>query len=79
MRVPDAEFKKRTAGKTAWLVSANSDEDGLKMSEPMIGTLQLSAAYMGMSWGGTLISSGNRPGDVLNDVEGWSRAERFFV
>jgi multimeric flavodoxin WrbA len=79
MRVPDAEFKKRMAGKTAWLISANSDENGLKMSEHMIGTLQLSAEYMGMSWGGQLIGYGNRPGDVLNDEAGWRSAAHFFA
>ena len=78
MRVPGLDFRARMAGKTAWLISANSDEEGDKMSEALILTLKLSADYMNMHWGGTLLGYANRPGDILQDARSLSAAGSFF-
>ncbi len=78
MRVPGLDFREKMVGKTAWLISANSDEAGEKMSEAMILTFQLSAEYLGMHWGGTLLGYANRPGDILQDSKGLDAAASFF-
>ena len=49
------------------------------MAEPLIGTLKLTADYLGARWGGALLGHGNRPGDVLDDGPALERAATFFV
>ncbi len=78
LRVPDANFKKRMAGKTTWVVSSCSDEDGERMAEPLLKMLRLSAEYMGMHWGGALLGYGSRPGDVLRHTPAMEQAGSFF-
>ena len=78
LRVPGADFRKRMAGKTAWTISANSDEDGERLSEPLVKMLQQSAEYMHMHWGGALIGSGNRPGDVMKDERVLNEVQQFW-
>jgi multimeric flavodoxin WrbA len=78
MRVPGADFKARMAGKTMWAVSVSSDEDP-RYSEPLLGTLRLSAEYLDMRWGGALLGHGSRPGDVLADAAALDAARRFFA
>jgi multimeric flavodoxin WrbA len=77
MRLDDIEFKKRMAGKTMWCVTVLSDED-FSAATPLIETLRMSAEYMKMTFAGTLIGYGSRPGDVLNDADSLDRAKRFF-
>jgi multimeric flavodoxin WrbA len=79
MRVPGADFKQKMAGKTVWLISSNSDEDGDQLSKALIETLRLSAEYMKMTWGGTLLGAANRPGDIVQDVQNWDKAPGFFM
>lgn len=78
MRLDGIEFKKRMAGKTMWCVTVLSEED-LSAATPLIETLRMSAEYMKMTFAGTLIGYGNRPGDVLNDAASVERAGRFFA
>lgn len=78
MRVPGVDFKARMAGKTMWAISTISDEDR-SVADPLIGTLKLTARYMGMRWGGTLLGYGNRPGEILNDTIACSTADTFFT
>jgi len=78
LRVPGADFRETMAGKTMWGVSAVSDED-LSLADPFTGTLRLSAEYLGMRWGGTLLGYGNRPGDILADEPSVLRAKGFFT
>jgi multimeric flavodoxin WrbA len=78
MRVSEYSFKASMAEKTFWAVSALSDPDPT-MAEPLIGTLTLSAKYFGGTYGGTLFGFGNKPGDVMTDVEAIGRAHTFFV
>jgi hypothetical protein len=77
LRVPGADFKSRMSGKILWGVSAFSDEDAARM-EPLVGTLRLTADYLGMGWGGVLLGRGNRPGDVMQDEAALAAARTFF-
>jgi hypothetical protein len=77
MRVPGLEFRERMAGKTAWAVSSYSDTDPT-LADPLFATLRLSAEYLGMRWGGQLLGAGNRPNDVLADVDALATADRLF-
>ncbi len=77
-RVPDANFRKRMAGKTAWTVTSYSDEGDERLIEPLVSMLRMSADYMEMHWGGTLAGYGNRPGDVLADAACMKQAKVFF-
>jgi hypothetical protein len=77
LRVPGADFKPRMAEKVLWGVSAFSDEDAGRM-EPLVGTLRLTADYLGMGWGGVLLGRGNRPGDVMQDSAALAAAGTFF-
>ncbi|OWP64083.1 flavodoxin [Hymenobacter amundsenii] len=76
LRTPGVEFKGRMRDKTFWavVVSSGSAEEALPLRE----TLQLSANYMGMPWGGYLLGNGSRPGDVLRDAAALRTAESFF-
>jgi NAD(P)H-dependent FMN reductase len=77
MRVPGLRFLDRMAGKTMWAVSAVSDED-YSAANPLLGTLQLTARYTRMNWGGSLLGFGNRPGEILNDTNALEDAKSFF-
>ncbi|ABF40205.1 conserved hypothetical protein [Candidatus Koribacter versatilis Ellin345] len=78
MRVPGAQFRKNMAGKTLWGVCVQSDNDP-KGAELLIHTLRRSAEYMDMKWGGELIGSGSKPGDIRNDMRAMTAAEHFFA
>ena len=77
LRVPDADFRRRMAAKTLWVVCVLSDEDP-RRADPLIGTLEITADYMAMGFGGVLLGYGNRPGDVLTDTAALERASTFF-
>lgn len=66
LRVPGVNFRERMAGKTLWLISAYSGDDTADAA-PLQGTLRLTVKYMRMRWGGSILASGNRPGDVMQD------------
>lgn len=75
--VPGVDFKARMRGKTLWGVSVLGE--GPEQAAPLVGTLQKSAEYLGMNWGGVLLGNGSRPGDVLKDASALSEAESFFA
>jgi multimeric flavodoxin WrbA len=77
LRAPGYDFKAKMAGKTIWAVSTFSDTDP-RYAEPLKETLRLTADYMRMRWAGLLLGSGNRPGDVLNDLASTAAADAFF-
>jgi hypothetical protein len=77
LRIPGADFKSRMADKVLWGVSAFSDEDAARM-EPLVGTLRLTADYLGMGWGGVLLGRGNRPGEIMADEAALAAAGIFF-
>jgi len=78
MRVPGVEFAERMAGKRIWAITALSDED-YSVADPLIGTLKLTAAYLHMHWAGALLGYGNRPAEVLDDLDALRVADEFFI
>lgn len=78
LRLPEVAFRSRMAGGTLWGITVTSHLDDDSKVDPLIGTLRNTAEYMGMSWGGTLIGHGNRPGDVLADTDALTAAKSFF-
>lgn len=77
MRIPGVGFKARMAGKTMWVVTVYSDTDS-RMADPLFDTLRLSAEYMEMAWGGSLLGYGNLPGDIFKDEQALARADQFL-
>jgi multimeric flavodoxin WrbA len=75
MYLADTPFKALMAGKTFWGVSVAEERD---QEEHLVGTLQRSANYLRMRWGGVLVGHGNRPDDVLNDAPALVAAKSFF-
>ncbi|MFF4347789.1 flavodoxin family protein [Streptomyces sp. NPDC001530] len=78
LRTPGVDFKATLAGRTLWGVTALAHEEPV-VAEPLIGTLNNSAAYMKMRFGGVLLGNGSRRGDVLKDTEALARAKTFFA
>ncbi|MFH8453597.1 flavodoxin family protein [Streptomyces fungicidicus] len=78
LRTPGLDFKAAMAGRTLWGVTALAHEEEA-VADPLAGTLNNSAAYMGMRFGGVLLGNGSRPGDVLKDTEALARAKTFFA
>ncbi|MEV7597579.1 NAD(P)H-dependent oxidoreductase [Kitasatospora sp. NPDC089797] len=76
-RVPGVEFRAGMRGGTLWDVTVLAGAE--ELAGPLIGTLKLTADYMGMRWGGALIGNGTRPGDVLNDDRALVAAKSFFA
>jgi multimeric flavodoxin WrbA len=77
MRVPGVAFKARMADKTMWAISVYSDSDP-ETAQPLFATLRLTADYMKMRWGGSVLGYGNRPSDVLQDAAALARASALF-
>ncbi|MFE9772329.1 flavodoxin family protein [Streptomyces sp. NPDC005931] len=78
LRTPGLDFKETMAGRTLWGVTALAHEEA-QVADPLVGTLNNSAAYLGMRFGGVLLGNGSKPGDVLNDTEALARAKTFFA
>jgi len=77
LRAPGWDFRAKMAGKRLWAISVASERDP-RFAEPLLHSLQLTADYMKMPWGGFLLGFGNRPGDVLEDAQSVEAADRFF-
>ncbi|WP_405907122.1 NAD(P)H-dependent oxidoreductase [Streptomyces sp. NBC_00828] len=78
LRTPGVDFKATLAGRNLWGVTVLAHEEQ-EVADPLVGTLNHSAAYMGMRFGGVLLGNGSKPGDVLNDTEALARAKTFFA
>ncbi|GAB2721771.1 flavodoxin family protein [Streptomyces bullii] len=78
LRTPGLDFKAAMAGRTLWGVAALAHPEQ-EVADPLVGTLNNSAAYLGMRFGGVLLGNGSKPGDVLRDDEALSRAKTFFA
>lgn len=76
LRLPDRAFRASMAGGTIWAVTALAGEED--KAAPLIGTLRLTADYMGMRWGGALLGNATQPGDVLRDDRALVAAKSFF-
>ncbi|MGW7527908.1 flavodoxin family protein [Streptomyces sp. NPDC054783] len=77
LRIPGVDFKATLAGRTLWGIAALAHAEQ-SVAEPYVGTLNNSAAYMGMRFGGVLLGNGSAPGDVLKDTDALARAKTFF-
>jgi multimeric flavodoxin WrbA len=78
LRTPGVDFKATLAGRTLWGIAALAHAEP-SVADPYIGTLNNSAAYMGMRFGGVLLGNGSAPGDVLKDADALARAKTFFA
>ncbi|WP_406474514.1 flavodoxin family protein [Streptomyces sp. NBC_01615] len=78
LRTPGVDFKATMAGRRLWGVTALAHEEE-EVADPLIGTLNHSAAYMGMRFGGVLLGNGSKPGDVLKDEAALALAKTFFA
>lgn len=77
MRVEGVDFKPRMAGKTMWAITAFSDTD-TRVAEPLFETLRLTAQYMKMNWGGSLLGFANRPGEIEQDIASMEGVKKLF-
>lgn len=75
IHLPGVPFRALMRDKTLWGVSVSEEHD---MSEHLVGTLQRSATYMRMRWGGVLLGNGDKPDDVLDDAPSLAAAKSFF-
>lgn len=75
--VPGMDFKERMAGRTLWGVTVLAHEEEV-VADGLVTSLNHTAAYMGMRFGGVLLGNGSRPGQVRNDERAMVRAKTFF-
>ncbi|MGW7257073.1 flavodoxin family protein [Streptomyces sp. NPDC054834] len=78
LRTPGIDFKATLAGRTLWGIAALADREP-SVADPLADTLNNSAAYLGMRFGGVLLGNGSARGDVLKDTEALARAKTFFT
>ncbi|MFE9629681.1 flavodoxin family protein [Streptomyces sp. NPDC006463] len=77
LAVPGLDFKQRMAGRTLWGVTVMADEDEV-VADGLATTLNHTAAYLRMRFGGVLLGNGSRPGQVRDDERAAIRAKTFF-
>jgi multimeric flavodoxin WrbA len=75
--LPGVAFKDKMRGKTLWAVSVMADGD-LRVADPLLKVLELSAGYLGARFAGALLGTGSWPGDVLRDAGAVARARQYF-
>ncbi|MFF4572145.1 flavodoxin family protein [Streptomyces sp. NPDC001410] len=78
LRTPGIDFRATMAGRTLWGVAAFAEREP-SVAEPLVGTLNNSAAYLKMRFGGVLLGNGSAPGDVRKDTDALTRAKTFFA
>ncbi|MEV6417951.1 NAD(P)H-dependent oxidoreductase [Kribbella sp. NPDC051718] len=78
LRVPGVDFRERMRGKTLWAVTAHTADDPSQV-DPLLGTLRLTAEYLGMRWGGELLAYGNRPDEALAGDGVRTAAQQLFA
>ena len=77
LAVPGLDFKARMAGRTLWGVTVMADRNEA-VADGLVATLNNSAAYLRMRFGGVLLGNGSRPGQVEDDERAAVRAKTFF-
>ncbi|MEU9304531.1 NAD(P)H-dependent oxidoreductase [Streptomyces sp. NPDC048269] len=77
LAVPGLDFKQRMAGRTLWGVTVMADREEV-VADGLTTTLNHTAAYLRMRFGGVLFGNGTRPGQVRNDERAVIRAKTFF-
>ncbi len=76
LRTPALDFRDCMAEKTLWSIVAGSGPRA--EANPLEASLQLTAGYMRMQWGGMLYGTGSRPNDIQDDTAALERAKLFF-
>lgn len=76
LRTPNLDFREQMRGKTLWSIVVGSGPRS--DAQPLEGSLQLTAAFIQMHWGGTLYGSGSRPNDIQDDAQALQAAKDFF-
>ncbi|MFI1801623.1 flavodoxin family protein [Streptomyces sp. NPDC020379] len=77
LTAPGSDFKERMAGRTLWAVTVMAHDDEA-VADGLVTTLNNSAAYVRMRFGGVLLGNGSRPGQVRDDERAMTRAKTFF-
>ncbi|WP_156722589.1 flavodoxin family protein [Streptomyces apocyni] len=77
LTAPGSDFKERMAGRTLWGVTVMADPNPV-VGEALVTTLNHSAAYLRMRFGGVLFGNGSRPGQVRDDERAALHAKTFF-
>ena len=76
MRVPELGFRAAMRGNTMWAVTAISDEDPQR-ADHLLGSLRITADYMGMNWGGHVLGYSNRPATSMPTPTHWQPPGHF--
>jgi len=76
MRIPGLPFKEEMARKSLHLITTSGDRD---KAQPMVDSVKLCAAFLGMRWGGELWGKGGAPGAVKADAQALASAARFLA
>lgn len=76
LRVDGLNFKTRMKGKRLWAISTSAGP--AEEANSMFESLRLSANYMGMQWGGSVLGNGSAAGDVLKDTRAVELATYLF-
>ncbi|GGW35763.1 flavodoxin family protein [Streptomyces xantholiticus] len=77
LTTPGSDFKERMAGRTLWGVTVMADDDEA-VADGLVTSLNHTAAYLRMRFGGLLFGNGSRPGQVRQDERALIRAKTFF-
>ncbi|WP_374777597.1 NAD(P)H-dependent oxidoreductase [Streptomyces sp. NBC_01310] len=77
LTVPGSDFKERMAGRTLWGVTAMAEREEA-VADGLVTSLNHTAAYLRMRFGGVLLGNGSRPGQVQGDDRAMVRAKTFF-
>lgn len=78
LRVPALDFKAGMRGKRMWLIMAHSGSSPAEIA-PALDGLKFSADYMGMVWGGAVLSDSNAPGQWQKDAGAIAAAKALFA
>ena len=71
-------FSAAMQGKVLRLVTARADP-APEVTEPGERALRMTAAWMGMRWGGALHAIADAPGEVAGDAAAWDAAPGFLL
>ncbi|MER5206794.1 NAD(P)H-dependent oxidoreductase [Streptomyces sp. NPDC002825] len=77
LNVPGSDFKERMAGGTLWGVTAMAHDEH-EVADGLVTSLNHSAAYLRMHFGGVLKGTASRPGQIREDEQALIRAKTFF-
>ena len=77
LRLPSVAFREQMKGKSIWAIVASSGNRS--EAEPLEATLNLTAHYMHMKWGGLLFGTGSRPNDIQEDALALQQSKSFFL